>query len=901
MCVRLTTSGNVERWGDSFGGALFPALFNGACDAGGDSYCTPTKTIVPTVFSPPNGIPVTADALSVGAYVGVALKGGSVVVWGNDSYGQSGLGLSLSPGAKHFDPRALAVPPMTAVSAVGGLTTLLLDTGGNVWALGWGPYGQIGNGVFVTTNCPQPPPNAGDCQDVPVKLLSPTGVAKIRSGINNSAAITNDGKLWMWGANYEASLGHAPNLAVDGTCPGNTTANPIEALQPYPPARDHPALRTSTGRTGAAGVGASRVAAGSSSMMRMLAGTMLAPRLARVDPSGSRLHGRLVLERGEPPAMRGFRRGGSHSPRWPGSVDGAEPLARVEAPATSAQMHSRRRGGTGYSPAMLIARTIPLAAVCSVLACDPSIVGMGRSADLAHRYEVGLGVEKDEGRAVQLYTKGCDDGDLAACASLGAMITSGRGAQRNDALAIQLFLRACDRGGADGCAKLGVMYGSGSGVAKDEARAAELYKRACDGGSAAGCDYLGDAYDRGYGVLKDAVRAAELFRRACDGGWLAGCFDLGVMYENGRGVPDNTERAAQLYKQACDGGSAAGCGGLGGLYARGGGVPRDDARALALSKSACDRGDPPGCITLGVLHEHGQGVTRDTARAVALYRQACDKFPDFCTYLGVMYESGEGVAKDETRAVELYKRACETGSSRGCEYAGNVLTSAQMTLGSDMLKVCRAGEAEAALREALAIRERVAGAASAAVVEPLQKLAEARWQMSDDSGSERLLARAMTVLDAREAWEAERFTHMLATLAAKKRMRRDFAGAATYEERAIAVAERHLDTTSPAFVEAVDGFAATYRAQGKEAAATALLQRLHFVERVMPPGATADDSPPSATPDSQGRAARLRARRARAEAPSPTRARSSARSLMTFASVSTVRCSKTRTCTGASA
>ncbi len=55
-----------------------------------------------------------------------------------------------------------------------------------------------------------------------------------------------------------------------------------------------------------------------------------------------------------------------------------------------------------------------------------------------------------------------------------------------------------------------------------------------------------------------------------------------------------------------------------------------------------------------------------------------------------------------------------------------------------LLELCRAGDAEALLREALAIRERTAGAVSAEVVEPLEKLAEARWQVSYDVGSEQL-------------------------------------------------------------------------------------------------------------------------------------------------------------------
>ncbi len=176
-----------------------------------------------------------------------------------------------------------------------------------------------------------------------------------------------------------------------------------------------------------------------------------------------------------------------------------------------------------------------------------------------------------------------------------------------------------------------------------------------------------------------------------------------------------------------------------------------------------------------------------------------------------------------------------------------------VALGSVLLELCRAGDAEALLREALAIRERTAGAVSAEVVEPLEKLAEARWQVSDDAGSEQLLGRAVAVLDPLEATEAERLARVLGKLAAKERRRKDYATAAAHGERAVAAAERRLGTTAPPLVEAADGLAETYRAQGNEAAATSLFQRLSLVERVLPPGAIASSAPPSTANPSAAR------------------------------------------------
>jgi alpha-tubulin suppressor-like RCC1 family protein len=166
------------------------------------------------VFSMPTGAAVTADAFAFGYLVGVALQGGNVLTWGLNNYGQNGKGSATG----HFDPHVLtatpALPPMTAVTTQ-MLTTLMLDNGGNVWTLGWNDNGQAGVGSNTTGNCPS---STQQCENQPVKIPNLTSVVKIIDGGFNSAAITADGKLWMWGTNYEATLGHAPNTGGDKNC-----------------------------------------------------------------------------------------------------------------------------------------------------------------------------------------------------------------------------------------------------------------------------------------------------------------------------------------------------------------------------------------------------------------------------------------------------------------------------------------------------------------------------------------------------------------------------------------------------------------------------------------------------------------------------------------------------------
>ncbi|MCI7582086.1 tetratricopeptide repeat protein, partial [Campylobacter sp.] len=56
--------------------------------------------------------------------------------------------------------------------------------------------------------------------------------------------------------------------------------------------------------------------------------------------------------------------------------------------------------------------------------------------------------------------------------------------------AVELYKKACDGGNMLGCSNLGTMYAKGSGVEKDFSKAKQLFKKACDGGDMDGCRNL---------------------------------------------------------------------------------------------------------------------------------------------------------------------------------------------------------------------------------------------------------------------------------------------------------------------------------------------------------------------------------------------------------------------------
>ncbi|XP_059578286.1 probable E3 ubiquitin-protein ligase HERC6 isoform X1 [Alligator mississippiensis] len=112
--------------------------------------------------------------------------------WGAGSCGQLGLGLG---------PAAVAVScrpgPALLEAACGERHTLLLRPGGTVWACGDNARGQLGR---------RPPP-ARSYAPEQVQALEAQIITRVSCGKEHSLAVSNEGKVFSWGAGSEGQLG----------------------------------------------------------------------------------------------------------------------------------------------------------------------------------------------------------------------------------------------------------------------------------------------------------------------------------------------------------------------------------------------------------------------------------------------------------------------------------------------------------------------------------------------------------------------------------------------------------------------------------------------------------------------------------------------------------------------
>ena len=192
--------GSVVAWGDNSNGYLG----NGST----------TRSLSAMQPSLPAGTVITSLATGHFATFAVTSKG-TVYSWGDNQFGQLGLGSATGPDTCGSDPCSttpalMDFPSGTVVTQVSdGLSfAVALTSAGKVYAWGYNGYGELGNGS--TTN------NA-----VPGLVNLPAGVfvTAVAAAHDSAYALTSTGVVYAWGFNEDGELGNG-NYTGPSTCTG---------------------------------------------------------------------------------------------------------------------------------------------------------------------------------------------------------------------------------------------------------------------------------------------------------------------------------------------------------------------------------------------------------------------------------------------------------------------------------------------------------------------------------------------------------------------------------------------------------------------------------------------------------------------------------------------------------
>jgi alpha-tubulin suppressor-like RCC1 family protein len=200
----LTTSGGLRCWGQNTHGQL----------GLGSSGTTP-------VFSPPNGdVLDNVTAVSVGFYhTCAAMADGGLRCWGSNDHGQLGDGTMADRAAPPTTTTVLAGTMVKAIAA-GYTHTCALTVAGAVYCWGDDQYGELGDGQLTDALRSTPGPA------VPI----PARVTALVTQESANCALTVDGDVQCWGANYYGQLGDTTTATYGRATPASVVG--LSALCP---------------------------------------------------------------------------------------------------------------------------------------------------------------------------------------------------------------------------------------------------------------------------------------------------------------------------------------------------------------------------------------------------------------------------------------------------------------------------------------------------------------------------------------------------------------------------------------------------------------------------------------------------------------------------------------------
>lgn len=184
-------------------------------------------------------------------------------------------------------------------------------------------------------------------------------------------------------------------------------------------------------------------------------------------------------------------------------------------------------------------------------------------SDLGVAYALGKGVKKDEFRALDLFQRAAETGDLDAIFNLAITRFFGRlGTSKDVDEAIRLMQKSADNGLPLAQLRLGMILASREKRVTPEAHryvtsAREQIERFANQGSAPARTALGEIYENGIGVTKNPGKAFNLYLMAANHSNVTAMTRLGIAYFDGVGIEKNSTEGKQWLEKAAMMGSVA--------------------------------------------------------------------------------------------------------------------------------------------------------------------------------------------------------------------------------------------------------------------------------------------------------------------------------------------------------
>ncbi len=205
----------------------------------------------------------------------------------------------------------------------------------------------------------------------------------------------------------------------------------------------------------------------------------------------------------------------------------------------------------------------------------------------------------------------------------GNLLVDGLGVEKNEKRAVELYYLAAEAGYAPAANALGQCYSFSTGVKPDDLRAVSCYRRSAEAGYAPAQFHLGVCYFNGQGVKVDKTEAAKWYAAAAEQGYAPAQFTLGKHYvQVMNGVENDPEQGEMWLTRAAEQGLIKAINFLADIYHNRGNNDADKVAAMWYSRAA-EAGDTYAMKQLHIYYLSGRGdIPRDPIMAQEILRRA---------------------------------------------------------------------------------------------------------------------------------------------------------------------------------------------------------------------------------------------------------------------------------------
>ena len=281
--------------------------------------------------------------------------------------------------------------------------------------------------------------------------------------------------------------------------------------------------------------------------------------------------------------------------------------------------------------------------------------------NLGDLYFSGYGVEKDEKRAVRLYSEAAKKGDAKAMNWLGL-----RAYEDHDvARALDWYQKSAENGDCWGMYNLAEFYKNGTGVEQDNEKAYYWFTEAAERNNVEAMNQAGI-------TAPDPRTALEWFHKAAEQGYEWGMYNVGNMYETGSGVEQNRNLAYTWYTKAADKGNIR-------AMNKAGDTASDNEKRIYWYEKAGRSGSDTGYYNLASLYRGMKKYQEAKEYYLRTIEMKGDCQGAACFDLGVMYADGN-LGFDETENLSLAKKYLEMAEAKGNKLAEDRLDSLEATI-----------------------------------------------------------------------------------------------------------------------------------------------------------------------------------------------------------------------------